>query len=116
MARPTTWQDLSDYDRRGNEIARWASYDVMGYPSIAKHLVAAAEAAQKAGMIVTNDGIYNKLSSEQLEENLRRAQENWDSMQEKYKVAQDFPNKTDESYSINHWAKQNGFPAIKLDS
>jgi hypothetical protein len=117
MARPTTWQDLPDHDRRGDEVARWNTYNAMGYPSIAKHLVAAAEAAVRAGLVVTNDGIYEKLSPEQLEEKLQRAQRHWDSMQEKYKVAVDFPHKkSDDMWSINNWAKQNGFPAIELDS
>jgi len=112
MARPTTHLDLPEQDRRGEEIIRWSTYSVMGFPSVAKHIVAATEAAQKAGLLVSKDGIFETLAAEQLEERLVRAQDRWDSLKNQYEVALEFPAKSSDSYYINVWARENGYPKI----
>lgn len=113
MARPVTWNDLAAHEKRGDEVARWSSYNAMGFPTVAKHLIAAAEAAQKIGLVVSNDGIFEQLSNERLENNLVQAQERWDVLEQKYRVAQDFQSPNSELWQINNWAKENGLPTIK---
>lgn len=113
MARPSTWSDLPERDRRGDELARWSGYNLMEHPSVAKHLVAAAEAAQKAGMIVDRDGIYTRPTDEEIETRLLRAQEHWDKMQAKYRVAVDYSATSGDLWDINNWARENGLPLIK---
>jgi len=113
MARPNTWHDLSDNDRRGDEIVRWSGNSIMSIPNVTKHLVAAAQAARSEGLVVDNDGIFAKPSDEVLEDRLRRAQERWDSLEEKYKVAVDFQSPNSELWEINNWARENSLPVIK---
>lgn len=113
MARPESWKDLSMYNKRGDEIAHWSNASIMGYPTVAKHVIAAAEAAQKIGLIVDNDGIFEQLDAEKLEYNLRHAQESWDALEQSYKVAVDFQSPNSELWRINNWARENGLPQIK---
>jgi len=113
MARPETHLDLSEADRRGDEVVRWSNYSVMGFPGVAEHVVAATKAAQRAGLIVGKDGIFEPLSAEKLESNLLRAQERWDALKEKYAVAIDFPGESGDVWEINNWARENGLPLVK---
>jgi len=114
MARPTTWQDIPTHERRGDQIANWSSYNVMAHPFVAEHLVAAAKAASKLGLIVTNDGIFEPLSAEKLEANLLKAQERWDALKNKYDIATDFPTERENGdlWEINNWARENGYPTL----
>ncbi len=113
MARPETHLDLSDTDRRGEEIVRWNYSNIMSKPAMAKHLVSSAEAAEKLGLVVDNEGIYDKPPVDVLESRLLRAQDRWDELKNKYEVAKDFQSPSADLYYINQWARENGFPAIK---
>ena len=115
MARPVSWKDLPNHSLRGDEIARWSGYNIMSHPSVAKHLIAAAEVAQKAGLIVDSDGIFEKLSPEKMDANLAQAQARWDELESQYKVAIDFQSPNSELYYINQWASENGLPRIKSE-
>lgn len=112
MARPVTHLDLSPSDTHGEQIFSW-DYKIMSKPAIAKHLVAAVEAAEKAGFLVEDTAVYTKASAEVLEERLARAQRRWDELEGQYRVAVEFPpGPNSDLYYINQWARENGFPVI----
>lgn len=118
MTRPATHLDLPEHERRGDEIARWNGYSIMSHPTIAKHLIAAVEAAQKGGLITDKDGIYERPEAEVLEQRLLNAQKRWDDLEAKYKeaisITDEFalPSKND-MYYINLWARENGLPQVQ---
>ena len=115
MDRPTTFQDLPDYDRRGNLVVSWNTSNVMIRPVIAEHIVKATRAAQIEGLEVTNDGIYEVLTVEQLEAKLLAAGLAWDRLKAKYETLAENPAKVDYLWQVNNWARENGRPKIEVE-
>jgi hypothetical protein len=79
MTRPTSHEDLSNYDSKGAAIANIYGGDAMlNHPTVAQHLTAALIEAQRIGLSIKNGEIRTVLTEEEFDAKLTTAQERWD--------------------------------------
>ena len=86
MTRPSSHEDLSNYEREGSAIASIHGGDAMlNHPTVAQHLMAALVEAQRVGLSVNGGTITTILTEEELAAKVAVAQERWDLGQKTYK-------------------------------
>jgi hypothetical protein len=85
MTRPSSHNDLSNYDRKGLTIANIYGGDAMlEHPTIGQHLTAALVEAQRLGLSIKGGDIMTVLTAEELDAKLATAQADWDRGEEAY--------------------------------
>lgn len=83
MSRPTTHDDLDDYQRQGHTIFNWYS-DLGKYPTVEQHVVKAKIEAARLGHDVTTTEIRVPLTTKELDEKVRDIQDRYDKGLEIY--------------------------------
>lgn len=125
MSRPTRFEDLSEYDRQGPEIARIDYAYLMSLPRrTIVRLLKVTEALDqgvasglldKEGDQEQNDTVTYRLrpTAKDRERKLRAAQGQWDGLKERYEQALEDPGSIPEwcRYGVARWAKEEGLPA-----
>jgi hypothetical protein len=94
MTRPTSIEDLDDYDRKGHRVATITSTYITRYPSLGMHLLAALTEASRLGLDVDDEEITIPLTEGELAANIKRAQDSWDrgkAMYDKYLEDREWP-------------------------
>lgn len=115
MSRPEEFEHLTDYQRQGHKVAMVFSDQIIRYPSLGLHLLAALAEADRLGLEVENGEIVIPLTTAELDSKLAQAQRNWESSAKSYAdaladPAGDLPEWRRQS--INGWAEENGRTAI----
>lgn len=79
MSRPSSHDDLTDWQRQGHLVALIASDYITRYPSIGQHLLAAVAEADRLSLLREDDGtIRIPLTAGELDAKLRSDQRSWD--------------------------------------
>ena len=118
MARPTTHDDLPDYQRAGHIVANIESEYVVKYPSLGQHLLAALAEAERLGLTVEAGVITLPKTTDELDEALTNAQRLWDNSADRYEAALADPESVEEGIwrkIINDWARENRRPEVEWD-
>jgi hypothetical protein len=76
--RPSTHADLSDYQRRGQTLFSW-NVALAEHPEVEQHIVKAKLEARKLGFEFDYNEIRVPLTHDELEKNLRAAQQKFDN-------------------------------------
>jgi len=85
VTRPSSHDDLSNYDRKGSTIASIYGGDAMlEHPTVGQHLTAALAEAQRLGLSIKGGDIATILTEEELDAKLLKAQADWDRGQDAY--------------------------------
>lgn len=85
MTRPSSHNDLSNYERKGSTIACIYSGDsLVEHPTVAQHLTAALAEAQRLGLSIKGGDIMTIPTAEELDAKLAKAQSDWDRGAEAY--------------------------------
>lgn len=113
--RPTTFDDLNDYERAGHIVATVNSDFIVKHPSLGMHLLAAISEAPRLGMVVEDGVISVPLTDAELEAKLTAAQRSWDASRDWYEAARADAAATEswKRHSVDRWATAEGLPAIE---
>lgn len=84
MTRPSSPEDLEEYNRRGHSVATIPADYITRHPSLGMHLLAALAEAERLGLQVENGEITIPLTDEELDYKVKAAQRSWDSGKELY--------------------------------
>ena len=114
MSRPTSPDELDDYERQGHRVANIDSSYITRYPSLGMHLLAALAEAAHLGLEVKEDGeIIIPLTEEELTRKVESAQRSWDygkKQHEEYLESGEWPTY---SYLWNNYLTAEGIEAPK---
>lgn len=117
--RPTSHDDLPDYQRQGHLVAQIPADHITRYPSLGQHLLAALAEADHLQLVRTPDGaIRIPRTTEELDASLAGAQKNWDTSARWYEDARMDPAAVEvwKRSSVDHWAKAEGRDPIVWDA
>jgi len=79
MTRPSSHEDLSNYDRKGSTLAIIYSGDAaLEHPTVTQHLMAALAEAQRLGLGIKGGEIATIPTEAELDKKLATAQSDWD--------------------------------------
>jgi hypothetical protein len=127
LARPTKFEDLSDYDQQGRMVATFNHVDFLTLPR--KTLIRILKTIESMDKDVA-DGILDKKGSinsgedlvyrlqpteEDRERKLRSAQSEWDRTKKRYEDALEDPTSVPDwmHWLVNRWAGAEGKPTIQ---
>lgn len=127
MARPTKFEDLSNYDQQGRMIATFNHADFLTLPrKTLTRILKTVESLDKdvadglldkKGSINSGEDLTYRLrpTEKDRERKLRSAQSEWDRTKKRYEDALDDPTSVPDwmHYLVNQWAEQEGKPAIQ---
>lgn len=116
MTRPTTYDDLDEYNRKGHVVASIPTDYITTYPSLGMHLLAALTEADRLGLARDGNDIVIPLTGGELDSKLKSAQRSWDSSTEWYQQAvSGAPVEQWKRYSTVCHAKAEGLPVPEFD-
>jgi|GEM_PF-5605907 len=78
MTRPSSTEDLDEYDVRGHRVATIPSHYITTYPSLGMHLLGALAEAGRLGLDVEDGEITIPLTEKELATKIKSAQRTWD--------------------------------------
>lgn len=115
--RPTSYDDLTDWQKQGHQVAAVTPEFVVRYPSLGQHLLAALAEAEHLGMTVVDGVITIELTDDELQRKLKAEQRSWDTTRDWYHAAVADPSAIDswKHSSINAWATREGLDPIAWD-
>lgn len=114
--RPKTIEDLTEWDRRGHHVATVTANQIVNYPSLGQHLLAALAEAERLGFDVKDGEIVIPLTAEELEKKLEQKQRAWDNDQADYRKAlAGEPTYAWRRNTIDAWAKGEALEPVNWD-
>jgi len=116
MTRPSSHEDLSNYDRKGSTIASIYGGDgMLEHPTVAQHLTAALAEAQRLGLSIKGGDIATILTEDELDAKLLKAQGDWDRGAEAYRQYQEDGTFPTHNYYWSDFLRAEGIATPKKD-
>jgi hypothetical protein len=116
ITRPTSYDNLADYQREGHLVAQITAEYAVRFPSLGQHLLAALAEAKHLGLEVEDGTIRIARTTDELDASLASEQRSWDHIRDYYLKAVDDPASITEPYRrgwVDTFATNEGLPAIE---
>lgn len=121
--RPESFEDLPEMDRQGEHVLTVNPDRILSLPTEAvTKLLETMDILEEIGRVTIvgsfshreETKVYVKYTEEEQKDLLKRAQQTWDYRMKSYEEALENPNSIEDwrHYSINSFAKENGFEGI----